>query len=161
MQLCFCCFPSGNCCLMYIFSNLDCKTTGIKGEIISYFKMMFSHSLSQSLAGCFEHGRCSINFELNQAHWCIKVVPQSYSTGSLSFTSWSSRCGAGKWIQQVTMRLWGRSLSSLNGLMILCCCELWCRLQTRLGSLIAVVVVKTEHSYPVGGNVNWCSHYLK
>ena len=38
------------------------------------------------------------------------------------------------------MRLWVRSLASLSGLRILCCCELWCRLQMRLGSYVAVAV---------------------
>ena len=33
-----------------------------------------------------------------------------------------------------------RSLASLSGLRIRCCCGLWCRLQTRLGSCIAVAV---------------------
>ena len=35
----------------------------------------------------------------------------------------------------------GRSLASLSGLRIWCCCELWCRLQTLLGSGVAVAVV--------------------
>ena len=34
-----------------------------------------------------------------------------------------------------------RALASLSGLRIRCCCELWCRSQTRLGSGIAVAVV--------------------
>ena len=33
------------------------------------------------------------------------------------------------------------SLASLNGLGIQCCCELWCRLQTWLGSHVTVAVV--------------------
>ena len=40
------------------------------------------------------------------------------------------------------MRLWVLSLASLNGLMICCCCELWCRLQMQLGSSVAVALVK-------------------
>ena len=35
-----------------------------------------------------------------------------------------------------------RSLASLSGLRIWCCHELWCRLQTRLGSRVAVAVVQ-------------------
>ena len=46
-----------------------------------------------------------------------------------------------KWIQLGTMRLWIRSLASLSGLGSgIARCELWCMLQTRLGSCIAVAV---------------------
>ena len=38
------------------------------------------------------------------------------------------------------MRLWVLSLALLSGLRIWHCRELWCRLQTRLGSCIAVAV---------------------
>ena len=40
-----------------------------------------------------------------------------------------------------TMRLWVQSLASLSGFRIRHCGELWWRLQTRLGSCIAVAVV--------------------
>ena len=40
-----------------------------------------------------------------------------------------------------TMRFRVRSLALLSGLSIRCCHELWCRLQTRLGSGVAVAVV--------------------
>ena len=43
-----------------------------------------------------------------------------------------------KQIQLGTMGLWVPSLASLSGLRIRHCCELWCRLQTRLGSGVAV-----------------------
>ena len=46
-----------------------------------------------------------------------------------------------KRIQLGSMRLWVRSLASLSGLRIWQCRELWCRLQTRLGSCVAVAVV--------------------
>ena len=46
-----------------------------------------------------------------------------------------------KRIQLGTMRLQVQSLASLSGLRIRCCRELWCRLQTRLRSGIAVAVV--------------------
>ena len=39
-----------------------------------------------------------------------------------------------------TMRLWVRSLPLLSGLTIRHCCELWCRLQTWLGSCVAVAL---------------------
>ena len=41
-----------------------------------------------------------------------------------------------------TMRLWIPSLASSSGLRIQCCRELWCRLQTQLGSGIAVALVQ-------------------
>ena len=40
------------------------------------------------------------------------------------------------------MRLQVRSLASLSGLRIWHCCELWCRLQSRLGSDVAVAVFR-------------------
>ena len=39
------------------------------------------------------------------------------------------------------MRMWVHYLVSLSGLRIRCCHELWCRLQTRLGSGVARAVV--------------------
>ena len=47
----------------------------------------------------------------------------------------------GKQIWLGTMRLQVQSLASLNGLRIWHCCELWCGLQTWLGSGIVVAVV--------------------
>ena len=46
-----------------------------------------------------------------------------------------------KLIQLRTMSLWVRSLASLSGLRIHHCHELWCSLQMRLGSRVAVAVV--------------------
>ena len=43
-----------------------------------------------------------------------------------------------KQIRLGTMKLQAQSLALLNGLRIQCCSELWCRLQTQLGSGIAV-----------------------
>ena len=45
-----------------------------------------------------------------------------------------------KRIQLGTMRLRVRSLPLLSGLTIRRCRELWCRLQTRLGSRVAVAL---------------------
>ena len=57
-----------------------------------------------------------------------------------------------KRIRLGTIRFQVRSLASLSGLRIWCFCELWCRLQTRLSSLIAVAVAWTgscsSHSTP-------------
>ena len=52
----------------------------------------------------------------------------------------SSHCGAAETIQLGTVRLWVRFLASLIGLRIWCCCELWCRSQTWLGSDVAVAL---------------------
>ena len=43
-----------------------------------------------------------------------------------------------KQIQLGTMRLWVQSLALLSRLRTWHCHELWCRLQTRLGSAVAV-----------------------
>ena len=45
------------------------------------------------------------------------------------------------WETFISFRLWVRSLASLSGLRIWCCRGLWCRLQTWLGSCVAVAVV--------------------
>ena len=47
-------------------------------------------------------------------------------------------------IQLVSMRMWVRSLASLTGLGIYHCSDLWCRLQMRLRSGVAVTVVKAS-----------------
>ena len=49
-----------------------------------------------------------------------------------------------KWIQLVTMRFWVRSLASFSGLGIQHYRELWCRLQTLLGSWVAVAVAVAD-----------------
>ena len=46
-----------------------------------------------------------------------------------------------KWIWLGTVRFRVRSLPSISGLRIQCCHGLWCRLQTQLGSRVAVAVV--------------------
>ena len=46
-----------------------------------------------------------------------------------------------KRIQPVSTGMWVQSLASLSGSGILHCRELWCRLQTQLGSCVAVAVV--------------------
>ena len=47
-----------------------------------------------------------------------------------------------KWIQLGTMRLQVRSLASLRGSRIWCCCELWCRSQMQLRSCVGGAVPK-------------------
>ena len=61
---------------------------------------------------------------------------QSENAGMMEFPSWRS----GQRIRLGTMRLRVRSLALLSGLMIRHCRELWCRLQMRLGSCIAVAL---------------------
>ena len=51
-----------------------------------------------------------------------------------------------KQIRLGTMRLRVQSLASLSELRIWHCCELWCRFQTWLGSLIAVAVAGSYSS---------------
>ena len=70
-----------------------------------------------------------------------KTEPTSYSLnkielGVLIVAQW-------KLIRLVTMRLWVQFLTSLSGLRIWCCHELWCKLQTWwLGSGIIVAVAQ-------------------
>ena len=60
---------------------------------------------------------------------------------------WRARGNEGKriWLNTIlrkdrTMRLWVLSLALLSRLRIQCCRELWCRLQTRLVSRVAVAL---------------------
>ena len=55
-----------------------------------------------------------------------------------------------KQIQLVSMRMWVRSLASLNGWRIQHCHKLWCKSQTQLGSCIAVVVARLAATAPIG-----------
>ena len=48
-----------------------------------------------------------------------------------------------------TLRLWVQSLAPLSGLRIQHCCELWCGLQTRLGSCVAVAVARLVATAPI------------
>ena len=57
-------------------------------------------------------------------------------------TSGSSHCGEAEMNRRGTMRLQIGSLVSLSGLRIQGCGELWCRLQTWLGSFVAVAMVE-------------------
>ena len=54
-----------------------------------------------------------------------------------------------KRIQLGTMRLWVQSLTSLSGLRILCCRELWCKLQMQLGSHVAVCWRRLAATAPI------------
>ena len=49
-----------------------------------------------------------------------------------------------KQISLASMRTQLRSLASLSGLRIQHCCELWCRLQMRLGSGVAVALASAR-----------------
>ena len=63
-----------------------------------------------------------------------------------------------KQIGLVSMRIWVQSLTSLSGLRIWHCHELWCSSQTRLISGIAVAVVQanscSSHWTPQPGNLH-------
>ena len=61
-------------------------------------------------------------------------IATKYSPGVPVVAQW-------KQIQLGTVRLRDGSLALLSGLRIRHCCELWCRLKTRLGSGFAVAVV--------------------
>ena len=60
------------------------------------------------------------------------------------------------------MRMRVLSLASLSGLRIYCCCELWCRSQTQLGSHIAVAVaVAQASSYSSNSTLAWELAYAR
>ena len=68
-------------------------------------------------------------------HQCIvDVVNEKEVIGVPVVAQW-------KRIRLGRMRLWVRSLALLIGLTIWCCCQLWCRWQTQLGSGIAMALV--------------------
>ena len=54
-----------------------------------------------------------------------------------------------KRIRLGTMKFWVRSLALLSGLRIWHCRELWCRLQTRLGSGVAVAWCRLAAVAPI------------
>ena len=70
----------------------------------------------------------------------------SQNTAVKAKEAWRKKCRGvpivvqQKWIQLVSTKMWVRSLTSLSGLRIWCCCELWCRLQTQFRSGVAVAV---------------------
>ena len=49
-----------------------------------------------------------------------------------------------KWIWLASMRMQVRSLASLSGLKICCCCKLWCRSQIQLQSGVALAVAQAS-----------------
>ena len=56
----------------------------------------------------------------------------------------SSCCGAAETNLARNHEIAGLILASLSGLRIWGCCKLWCRLQTQLGSHVAVAVVSAS-----------------
>ena len=54
-----------------------------------------------------------------------------------------------KRIRLGTTRLWVRALASLSGLRVRRCRELWCRLQTRLGSRVLWLWRRPEATAPI------------
>jgi len=73
---------------------------------------------------------------------CIAVGSLKEMRKGLSIRNYRSSChGTVKRIRLGTMRFWVRSLASLSGLRIQRCGDLWCSLQTQLGSGVAVAVL--------------------
>ena len=62
-------------------------------------------------------------------------------------------------IHLVSMRIWVQSLASLNGLRIWHCCKLWCRLQTRLGSRVAMAVASCSSHWTPGLGTSICCRW--
>ena len=69
-----------------------------------------------------------------QLHKFFETEGCTSNDALLEFPLWLSS-------NDTNMRLQDESLASLNGLKILHCPELWCRLQVQLGSQVAVAVV--------------------
>ena len=57
------------------------------------------------------------------------------------------------------MRMWVPSLASFSGLSIWHCHELWCRLQMRLGSCVAVAVVLGQQHWTPSLGASMCHRY--
>ena len=103
--------------------------------------------------GCFVSAKQTCKFyHMNQVNmdfssnldsatfWNIFIKTKFFYRLHLEFPSRRSRNKS----NQGSMRLQVQSLASLSGLRIQGCCELWCRLQTRFGSGIAVAVVEAS-----------------
>ena len=86
------------------------------------------------------------NYHMNQSFW--KQLWNNDCPGNKEYlflrTCRSSRCGAAEMNLTSIDEDAGLILASLTELGIWCCCELWCRLQTQLGSHIAVAVVEAS-----------------
>ena len=76
---------------------------------------------------------------------CHDIKIHMYS----KFSSGISVMAQWKWIQLGAIRLQVRSLALLSELRIRRCRELWCRLQTRLGSGVAVAVARAALIRPL------------
>ena len=72
-----------------------------------------------------------------------------YKVGTLSISPGVPVVAQQKRIRLGTLRLWVRSLALLSELRIRHCRELWCRLQMRLESRIAVAVVWAAAAAPI------------
>ena len=70
----------------------------------------------------------------------VASVPPISSPHLKKLSSRSSCCGTAEMIRLGTMRFRVQSLALLSRLRIRHCHELWCRLQMRLGSGVAVAV---------------------
>ena len=82
----------------------------------------------------------SFHFSVTQVH--PEAIAAKDNCMPCKCSSWSSCCGTAKRNPTSNHELVVRSPASLSGLRIRCCHELWCRLQTRLGSCIAVAVAE-------------------
>ena len=57
---------------------------------------------------------------------------------------WSSPCGSAETKLTSIMKVWIQSLAMLSGLRTQSCGELWCRLQMRLRSCVAMAVAVVQ-----------------
>jgi len=128
-----------SCCLCVCFSRSMCVCLALRSVFV-FLDVRVSVSMCVTL------------------HLCVSVCVSQYVCLSVCFfLSFISSCESivilklkaflgvpivvqRKRIRQRTMRLRVRSLASLSGSRIRHCHELWCRLQTQLGSHVGVAV---------------------
>ena len=99
------------------------------------------HPLGSPLHGCVY---CCLILNIH-SRWSVPIFKSDFPPGEFcdqgcsirEFPLWLS--GLQAW--PVSMRMRVRSLALFSGLRISCCCELWCRSQTWLGSHVAMAVV--------------------
>ena len=151
---------------MQILGSMMNRIKGLKKKICSdsptglWTNQATSGVLHFIFHSTFLKGRRAIGAFLNipQLHlktgagnqrWIRRVIVSALGNdGYGSHAEWRKELGTfgvpamaqWKWIQLGIMRLWVQSLTSISGLRIQCCCELWCTSQTWLGSCTAVAV---------------------
>ena len=117
--------PPSSCCV--------CSSSRLSSVVHSGQWPLLALLLGGFVAGCLRPCRTHRQSPSAASSFPPAPLPQS-RLPLVEFPSWLS----GLQIQLGTMRLWVQSPALLESR---CCCELWCRWQTWLGSCVAVAVV--------------------